>query len=158
MSQDYIDRLEAECDRFNEDLPNLRSFILPGGTRASALLHVARTVTRRAERATWRAFGEYGDSMNPLTDPLPEPPVGPVVHPRAGGEPRRRRAVGAGGAVGERCALRPSCPFVAKVLSREMADSSTSRQPGRVIVTKVRDTIVTLRRRCAVSAGTRAPS
>jgi cob(I)alamin adenosyltransferase len=67
VSQDYIDRLEAECDRFNEDLPNLRSFILPGGTGASALLHVARTVTRRAERATWRAFDEYGDSMNPLT-------------------------------------------------------------------------------------------
>ena len=67
VSQDYIDRLEAECDRFNADLPNLRSFILPGGTKASALLHVARTVTRRAERATWRAFGEYGDSMNPLT-------------------------------------------------------------------------------------------
>ena len=67
VSQDYIDRLEAECDRFNADLPNLRSFILPGGTKASALLHVARTVTRRAERATWQAFGEYGDSMNPLT-------------------------------------------------------------------------------------------
>lgn len=67
VSQDYIDRLEAECDQFNADLPNLRSFILPGGTKASALLHVARTVTRRAERATWRAFGEYGDSMNPLT-------------------------------------------------------------------------------------------
>ena len=67
VSQDYIDRLEAECDRFNADLPNLRSFILPGGTKASALLHVARTVTRRAERATWKAFGEYGDSMNPLT-------------------------------------------------------------------------------------------
>jgi cob(I)alamin adenosyltransferase len=67
VTQDYVDRLEAQCDRFNAELPNLRSFILPGGTKASALLHVARTVTRRAERATWRAFGEYGDSMNPLT-------------------------------------------------------------------------------------------
>ena len=67
VTQDYVDALEADCDRFNADLPNLRSFILPGGTKASALLHVARTVTRRAERATWRAFGEYGDSMNPLT-------------------------------------------------------------------------------------------
>ncbi|MCU0279403.1 MAG: cob(I)yrinic acid a,c-diamide adenosyltransferase [Candidatus Nanopelagicales bacterium] len=67
VTQDYVDRLEEQCDRFNADLPNLRSFILPGGTKASALLHVARTVTRRAERATWRAFDEYGDAMNPLT-------------------------------------------------------------------------------------------
>ncbi|MEI2640833.1 MAG: cob(I)yrinic acid a,c-diamide adenosyltransferase [Candidatus Nanopelagicales bacterium] len=67
VTQDYVDALEADCDRFNADLPNLRSFILPGGTPASALLHVARTVARRAERATWRAFGEYGDSMNDMT-------------------------------------------------------------------------------------------
>jgi cob(I)alamin adenosyltransferase len=67
VTPEYIDRLEAECDHFNEDLPNLRSFILPGGTPESALLHVARTVTRRAERATWAALGAYGDSMNELT-------------------------------------------------------------------------------------------
>ncbi len=67
VTQDYIDRLEVDCDRFNTDLPALRSFILPGGTKASALLHVARTVTRRAERATWLAIGEHSDSMNPLT-------------------------------------------------------------------------------------------
>lgn len=67
VEQDYIDRLEADCDRFNEQLSNLRSFILPGGTSAAAQLHVARTVTRRAERATWAALAEHGDSMNPLT-------------------------------------------------------------------------------------------
>ncbi|MEZ5186413.1 MAG: cob(I)yrinic acid a,c-diamide adenosyltransferase [Candidatus Nanopelagicales bacterium] len=67
VTQDYIDRLEAECDEFNADLENLRSFILPGGTKASALLNVARTVTRRAERAAWAAWGEHGDTMNPLT-------------------------------------------------------------------------------------------
>jgi cob(I)alamin adenosyltransferase len=67
VTQDYIDRLEADCDTFNADLPNLRSFILPGGTPASAYLHVARTVTRRAERATWAAFAEHEDTMNPLT-------------------------------------------------------------------------------------------
>ncbi len=66
VRQDYIDRLEAWCDEFNEDLPKLDSFILPGGTALSALLHVARTVTRRAERAAWRAVDQYGDSVNVL--------------------------------------------------------------------------------------------
>jgi cob(I)alamin adenosyltransferase len=45
--------LEAACDEHNAQLPKLRSFILPGGTPGAALLHVARTVTRRAERAVW---------------------------------------------------------------------------------------------------------
>jgi cob(I)alamin adenosyltransferase len=67
VTQEYVDRLEGDCDRFNADLPALRSFILPGGTSASALLHVARTVTRRAERATWRAYEVHGDSMNDMT-------------------------------------------------------------------------------------------
>ena len=66
IEQDYVDRLEAWCDSFNEDLPNLRSFILNGGTLAAAHLHVARTVVRRAERAGWAAFGEHEDTMNVL--------------------------------------------------------------------------------------------
>ena len=45
-----IDYLERVCDRFNGDLEPLRDFILPGGTRTAASLHVARTVCRRAER------------------------------------------------------------------------------------------------------------
>lgn len=44
-------RLEAAVERYNADLPPLREFILPGGTRAAALAHVARTVCRRAERS-----------------------------------------------------------------------------------------------------------
>jgi ATP:cob(I)alamin adenosyltransferase len=44
ITQDYIDRLEDWCDRFGEPLPNLKSFILPGGSPAAAQLHVARTV------------------------------------------------------------------------------------------------------------------
>lgn len=67
VNERYVTRLESDCDRFNADLEPLRSFILPGGSRGAALLHVARTVTRRAERATWRALGEYPDSMNPIT-------------------------------------------------------------------------------------------
>ncbi|HEV3170607.1 MAG TPA: cob(I)yrinic acid a,c-diamide adenosyltransferase [Actinocrinis sp.] len=67
IEQRDIDRLERDCDRFNEDLPKLRSFVLPGGTPGSALLHVARTVTRRAERSAWAALDVHGDTMNPLT-------------------------------------------------------------------------------------------
>jgi cob(I)alamin adenosyltransferase len=67
IEQQDVDRLERDCDAFNEDLPKLRSFILPGGTPGSALLHVARTVTRRAERAAWLALEAHGDTMNPLT-------------------------------------------------------------------------------------------
>ena len=47
-------------------LPNLRSFILNGGTPGGALLHVARTVVRRAERSAWAAYGEHGETMNEL--------------------------------------------------------------------------------------------
>lgn len=60
----YVTWLEQQCDRFNADLPQLRSFVLPGGTPASALLHVARTTVRRAERATWEALDDHGESMN----------------------------------------------------------------------------------------------
>jgi cob(I)alamin adenosyltransferase len=67
ITPEYVDRLEAACDLYNAHLEPLRSFILPGGTLGAAQLHVARTVTRRAERATWRAIEEYGESINPLT-------------------------------------------------------------------------------------------
>jgi cob(I)alamin adenosyltransferase len=49
----YIERLEQTLDRFNEDLPPLKDFILPGGGPAAAACHLARTVTRRAERRVW---------------------------------------------------------------------------------------------------------
>ena len=49
----YMRGWKQACDKFNEGLPVLRSFVLPGGTAAAALLHVARTVVRRAERSTW---------------------------------------------------------------------------------------------------------
>jgi cob(I)alamin adenosyltransferase len=65
--QEQVDRLEQEIDRFNEGLEALRSFILAGGSPAAAHLHVARTVVRRAERATWRAVQEHPETTNPLT-------------------------------------------------------------------------------------------
>ena len=46
-----VARLESEIDRMNEELPPLRSFVLPGGSRLNADLHICRTVCRRAERA-----------------------------------------------------------------------------------------------------------
>jgi len=76
VRSEWIDELEADCDRFNDELDKLRSFILPGGAAGSAYLHVARTVTRRAERSTWAALERYGDQpaegdrpggVNPLT-------------------------------------------------------------------------------------------
>jgi cob(I)alamin adenosyltransferase len=66
ITQSYIDRLEAWCDEYNESLPALNSFVLPGGTALSALLHVARTVARRAERSAWTAVQSYPDSVSAL--------------------------------------------------------------------------------------------
>jgi cob(I)alamin adenosyltransferase len=64
VEQAAIDRLEALCDEFNADLPELRSFVLPGGTEVAARLHVARATCRRAERDALVAEGETG--VNPL--------------------------------------------------------------------------------------------
>ena len=61
VQQQWIDELEADCDRYLGELEKLRSFILPGGTPGSAYLHVATTVARRAERHAWAAFNAYGD-------------------------------------------------------------------------------------------------
>jgi cob(I)alamin adenosyltransferase len=59
-----VDQLEEDCDRFNADLPELRSFVLPGGTEAAARLHVARTICRRAEREVLRAAATH--ELGPL--------------------------------------------------------------------------------------------
>ncbi len=66
IEADYVERLENWCDSFNEELPSLRSFILNGGTKGGALLHVARTVVRRAERSAWAAYAEHEATMNVL--------------------------------------------------------------------------------------------
>jgi cob(I)alamin adenosyltransferase len=64
VSADYTARLEKACDRWNADLPKLDSFILPGGTSGSALLQVALTVVRRAERRTWALLEVQPDSTS----------------------------------------------------------------------------------------------
>jgi len=66
IDEAYITRLESECDSYNSGLPVLRSFLLPGGSPGATLLHMARTVTRRAERSAWTAVAEHGDSVSPL--------------------------------------------------------------------------------------------
>ena len=64
VSQGQVDALERDCDRFNEELPELKSFVLPGGTGTAAGLHVARTTCRRAEREAIAAAGSV--DVNPL--------------------------------------------------------------------------------------------
>lgn len=64
VTPDYTERLEAACDEFNSQLEKLASFILPGGTPAAALLHVSRTVVRRAERSTWALLQAEPDTTN----------------------------------------------------------------------------------------------
>jgi cob(I)alamin adenosyltransferase len=65
--ESQIDYLEKQIDKYNESLQPLRTFVLPSGTPASALLHVARTVVRRAERNTWHAIHSFGGGVNPVT-------------------------------------------------------------------------------------------
>jgi cob(I)alamin adenosyltransferase len=65
--ESQIEFIETKIDSYNETLEPLRSFVLPSGTPAASLLHVARTVVRRAERHTWHAIHQFGGGVNPLT-------------------------------------------------------------------------------------------
>jgi len=64
VTQQQVDALEQDCDRFNAQLSELKSFVLPGGGEVAARLHVARTTCRRAEREALVASGLY--AVNPL--------------------------------------------------------------------------------------------
>jgi cob(I)alamin adenosyltransferase len=72
----YVERLEQVLDRFNDDLPPLKDFILPGGGPAAAACHLARTITRRAERRVWalaraeNVAAEVPQYLNRLSDLL----------------------------------------------------------------------------------------
>ena len=76
MTEAYVSRLERSLDGFNKELAPLKDFILPGGSRAAALAHVARTVCRRAERSLValgrkEAVGEHARQyLNRLSDLL----------------------------------------------------------------------------------------
>ena len=72
IEESLVERLERDCDAFNANLPELTSFVLPGGTTAAAGLHVARTICRRAEREAIAAGTEHrlGASVVPYLNRL----------------------------------------------------------------------------------------
>lgn len=61
-----VERIEADIDALNADLEPLRSFVLPGGSPAAAQLHLARTVSRRAERLMVELADKPGETVNPV--------------------------------------------------------------------------------------------
>ena len=76
ITAEHVRRLENMLDKFNEPLPPLKEFILPGGSRAAAFCHLARTVCRRAERRAWTLHKQYPQNpesikyLNRLSDLL----------------------------------------------------------------------------------------
>ena len=76
ITAEHVQRLETILDRFNENLPPLKEFILPGGSRAATLCHLARTVCRRAERRAWALHRQHPQNpesikyLNRLSDLL----------------------------------------------------------------------------------------
>lgn len=55
ITAEHVSELERDLDELNAGLPPLKEFVLPGGTRAAAICHLARTICRRAERSAWAA-------------------------------------------------------------------------------------------------------
>ena len=84
IEQRHVDALERDIDAVNDDLPPLKSFVLPGGGWPSAYFHLARTVCRRCERLVVGARGQPRTSAR-APGPVPEPAVrravrvGPLV-------------------------------------------------------------------------------
>ena len=66
VTEAQVTWLEQQIDTLNEGLAPLNSFVLPGGSPASAFLHLARTVVRRAERETIEAMGDADPAVNPV--------------------------------------------------------------------------------------------
>ncbi|MFZ9087083.1 MAG: cob(I)yrinic acid a,c-diamide adenosyltransferase [Steroidobacteraceae bacterium] len=62
----HVEGLEAAIERFNEELPPLKEFVLPGGGPAAAACHLARTIARRAERCAWTLAREEQVAAEPM--------------------------------------------------------------------------------------------
>jgi cob(I)alamin adenosyltransferase len=92
VEETYVTRLEADCDTYNDELEKLRSFVLPAGTPGAALLHVARTVVRRALHLGGSGSARGHDE--PADRPVPEPTVRPALHPGPGRQHTGRRRAG----------------------------------------------------------------
>ena len=128
-SRRWSTRSRRTATAFNDDLPELRSFVLPGGTPAAAALHVARTVCRRAERETLAAAAS--SRGQPARRRLPEPALRSPVHPRARRERDRRSATSRSGSPARHAdGLRGRAPsrsdVVRRARSRTSATSATS--------------------------------
>ena len=96
ITDEHVARLDALLEKYNADLPVLKEFILPAGSRAASIAHVCSTVCRRAERSIV-TLGKDGEDQRPSA-PVCEPAVGFDVCAVAGAEPvcrRQRRAVAA---------------------------------------------------------------
>ena len=65
ITNDHVDYIEEKIDSFNKELAPLNSFVLPGGLKSSTYLHIARTVTRRAERKVVALSKK--EKINPIT-------------------------------------------------------------------------------------------
>ena len=126
IDEAYITRLENECDSYNEELPTLRSFLLPGGSRERRCCtwrerSRAGPNAARGPRPASRRLGE------PAACPLPEPAVRPVVHPRPPGQrgPRRRSVE-----AGRRTRLGRPAPAEPTAAAEAGEPSRQPRKPG----------------------------
>ena len=90
-TQEMIDGLERLCDELNAPLPELKSFVLPGGSERAARLFLARAVCRRAERSVLTV-----PDANPVTEETPGRPLGSYGRAKLQSEMLCRDAVAAG--------------------------------------------------------------
>jgi len=84
LNPSRVAQLEKDIDAMTSELPELKDFIMPGGTKAAATLHLARTVCRRAEREVihYHAVSHSSSieaSQTPLTSVLPEETYNQIV-------------------------------------------------------------------------------
>ena len=96
IKAEQISQLEQVLDKFNDPLPALKDFILPGGGPAAAHCHLARTIVRRAERCVWTLAASRAGQRRGAE--IPEPAVGPAVRDRARARTPRARSEVARGA------------------------------------------------------------
>ena len=116
----------AGATRSTRGCPSSTRSSCPAARPGPRYLHVARTVTRRAERSVWALLEVDAERTNPLTAQLPQPALGPAVHPGPGREPGRRRAV----APGRRSRQPDRAPAQVRRVDRCGARAGRGLQPG----------------------------